>query len=86
MKAENSGYYPLPHGAADGMPIAERAALVLMADDGTNLEGWERASLTEWATFAPGNYYKPNIVTDRIGIRLYGRETWAATVGKLWER
>jgi hypothetical protein len=76
-------YYPQP---AEGLPIAERAALVLAAFDGANLEGWERARLTEWTRLTPGNYYKPNIVTDRIGTRLYGRETWAATVGRVYER
>ena len=68
------------------MPIAERAALVLLADTGTNLEGWERARLQEWSKLPPERYYKPAIVTDRIGVRLYGRDAWAATVGEIHER
>jgi hypothetical protein len=79
-------FYPIPYGPGDGMPIAQRAAAVLMADTGDNLEVWERARLTEWSKLAPGNYYKPNIVTDRIGGRLYGPDVWAAMVGKVFTR
>lgn len=78
--------YPLPHGAADGMPLGQRASAILMADTGSNLEGWERARLTEWSKLEPGNYYKPNIVTDRIGARIYGADVWAAMVGKVFTR
>lgn len=63
----------------------ERVALVRGADDGTNLQGWERARLAEWAGLSFGSN-KQNIVVDRIGVRLYGQDAWLMLAGIIHSR
>jgi hypothetical protein len=67
------------------MGFPERVALVRIADDGANLAGWERARLAEWAGLAFGST-KQNIIVDRVGVRLYGREAWLQMAGTIHTR
>lgn len=69
------------------MTLSQRVALILSSDTGTNLQDWERSRLRAWASLDEAGYhYKPRIVADRIGMRLFGRDTWVSMVGVVHER
>lgn len=62
--------------------LSDLIGMIQLADDGENLQPWERARFKEWQALAFGSN-KQHIVVHRVGKRIYGAEVWEGIANPL---